>query len=333
MVIASCNQKFEMEQNSENEVLYLKNDHLSVGILPGIGGRIVHASLKGHANLLKSDPELWNTSKRPEISAKSSFVPFNGHIVWLGPQSEWWTKQDLNPEKKKEKSVWPPDPYLIYGNYDAVMHMEDSLVMEGPDSPVSGVSLSKEVKLIDHNTIKFSVTAQNISGSEKAWDLWLNTRVDGYGRCYVPSAKDDIRIKANVTDEKGDIPYVVEDGYFRYINQNLSGNKESYASKAFIHSQKPYIAYFDHNQLLIIEFEMHAREEIHPEQALVEIFNHIEPDDSTQALMELEYHSPYQRIAPEQSISTWQLWHIFPYDGEDNIDQQTEFLNSKLQTI
>ena len=78
-------------------MIILSNDQVEVGVLPEVGGRVVLLRKPGLQNILKSDERLWVDAEKhkPEISAFSDFKAFNGHIVWLGPQSEWWIHQDI----------------------------------------------------------------------------------------------------------------------------------------------------------------------------------------------------------------------------------------------
>jgi hypothetical protein len=94
LTVSSCNNMKKVEQKSA--LVWLELEGTRVGILPAVGGRIVHFSVDGCANILKSDPKNWDEadSLRPKISAKSNWKEYNGHIVWLGPQSEWWVYQD-----------------------------------------------------------------------------------------------------------------------------------------------------------------------------------------------------------------------------------------------
>jgi hypothetical protein len=59
-----------------------------------VGGRLVSASLSGYENILNSDSAQWNEApeKRPTMDPAQPFKAYNGMIVWLSPQSEWWVR-------------------------------------------------------------------------------------------------------------------------------------------------------------------------------------------------------------------------------------------------
>ncbi len=124
----------------------LNNKNIEVGILTEAGGRIVILRKPGFKNILKSDSSLWIDPEKHinKISAFSDFIAFNGHITWVGPQSEWWTHQNLNIERNKLKADWPPDPYLIYGSNEIISRSDTSIIMVGLKSPVSGLRIFKK---------------------------------------------------------------------------------------------------------------------------------------------------------------------------------------------
>lgn len=108
MLLFSCT----AENKKDNQVITLSNSTIEIKLLPGVGGRLVSASLAGYENILNSDSALWNEppEKRPTMDPSQPFKAYNGMIVWLSPQSEWWVKQDTYPELKNTRSLWPPDP-------------------------------------------------------------------------------------------------------------------------------------------------------------------------------------------------------------------------------
>jgi hypothetical protein len=186
----NCNAK---QNNGGEKLILLKNSQIEIGIIPDLGGRIVLLRRPGMKNILKSDPTQWNDPlARPEISAFSDFKAFNGHIVWLSPQSEWWIKQDINSKRRYSKTVWPPDSYLIYGDYKITSQTDTSITIISPESPFSGVQLTKKVSFNSEGVVKFEAAAKNIREEPVSWGLWLNTRFDGFARCYVPADKNDL---------------------------------------------------------------------------------------------------------------------------------------------
>lgn len=144
-------------QEMNHSIIELRNQFYEIKILRDVGGRLVHFSTPGGKNLLKSNPELWTESenKRPEVNAFADWKTYNGHINWVGPQSEWWSHQDLNLKRKKDQSNWPPDPYLIYGIYQIISHSDSMLVLASPESPVSSIQFIKTY-ILDKQSVYLS---------------------------------------------------------------------------------------------------------------------------------------------------------------------------------
>lgn len=302
----------------------LSNGHVEVKIVPGIGGRVVGVNLVGKDNILK-----FNTAHLdepvPVINRKTGFPKsYNGHIIWLGPQSEWWAHQKINRKRRRKKHSWPPDPYLVYGHYEIKLQSGNYLIMDGPSSPVTGMKLTKNVEIVDSNKVRLEVIAKNIDRKDRSWDIWFNTRLNGFDRCYVPLKDErDLRIQAS----KRNVPVdsAIIDGYFTFLPA-LNEDDISKNTKAFIYPDKPFIAAFKDDQMILIRFEKHDREDIHPEQALVEIYNGLNKDRE-HALLELEYHAPYKTNKPGEWMMAYETWEIFAYDGGNTPDEHIAFIN------
>ncbi len=336
----ACNtnkeKKSSMRKEKDSTTSYfhtLKNDQLILSFLSQPGGRIVYLSTSdSKENILKSNPDLWH--EPDSLRANKNFdgwKEYNGHIVWLGPQSEWWIHQDLNSRRKKEKAPWPPDPYLIYGDYK-IDSLSDSFVkMTSPESPYTGIQLQKTIELASENKIKFTVKGTNTRDTAISWDLWLNTRFNGYHNVYVPcSSKDGVqKMDTQVTPEKNKLEYKIVDGFFTLINQAPDKGKNARTGKAFLYPDTGLIAGFTDKHLLIIRFEKHKAEAIHPEQGLVELYNNLTPDTAN-ALLELEYHAPYKTLQPDESMQARETWEVYKYNGKKTVEEQINFLKTRL---
>ncbi|NJM17095.1 MAG: DUF4380 domain-containing protein [Bacteroidales bacterium] len=189
----------------------------------------------------------------------------------------------------------------------------------------SGLQLKKTNILNEDGTVTFIVEAQNITQRQLAWDLWLNTRTNGRNLCYVPiTDSNNLRIFDN---KEHDFPYIIDGGYFSYLPHKVEGAKQL-SSKAFLYPDKPYIACFASGQLFVLTFQKHEQKEIHPEQSLVEIYNMVDPTNTSNHLLELEYHAPFKLLQPGETMQTWQKWHLFEYNGDNNREAHLRFLTS-----
>lgn len=323
----TCNAK---QNSGEEKLILLKNSQIELGIVPHLGGRIVLLRKPGMDNILKSDPAQWNDPKaRPEISAFSDFKAFNGHIVWLSPQSEWWSKQDINLERRDGRAIWPPDPYLIYGDYQITERTDTSLAMVGPASPVSGVQLTKKILINSAGLVTFETSAKNIREQPISWGLWFNTRLDGFARCYVPADESDLR-KLSVTGDEHEIPlpFAFDQGYFTFLPPAMRDASSKYVQKAFLTPNANFMVGFSERQAIKISFEVMPPEQIHPDQAPVEIYNLVSANET---LLEMEVHGPYRTFQPGESIWMAEAWELFKYDGEATPSAHIAFINEKLK--
>jgi len=314
-----------------DRLIKISDGDIEVGVIPDLGGMVALLRIVGKPNILKADQSLWDKPPMPprRFGPNPVWTPYNGHIVWLGPQSEWWAQQDKSPKKRRERAVWPPDPYINNGYYDVIERSDTEVVMKGPDSEFSGVRLVKSVK-IKNSKVLFNVRAENIRNAPVSWDLWLNTRVDGYARCYAPvSSMEKVRIDAP-NGAGGDEACVFSSGggYCFVEPRKPSKGKERRWGKAFIQAGKGIMAAFASSQALIMKFNRHAPALIHPEQALVEFYN-ITTNNRDDALTELEYHAPYKTLAPGESMEAGQVWELYPFKLKPAHEECVEFLKAQ----
>jgi hypothetical protein len=313
-------------------VVYIDNGTLRIGFLHEVGGRTVLVQYKGGSNILKSDTTLWyeSATDRMVISPESGFRPYNGHIVWLGPQTGWWAQQVVNPDRKEKQANWPPDPYLTFAPYAIDSLWSEGIRLTSPNSPVSGLVLTKETRFTGPDQIRFEVQAQNTRDSAVSWDLWLNTRLEGEVNMYVPvTGPDDVRVDSWPNEKTIPMPWRIEEGFFTFDTQ-LAPEGKQMISKAFIYPSNNYMVAFANNCAFIIRFEMHPRESIHPEQALVEIYNQMSNKQGDN-LLEMEYHGPFTRLEPGEQFSTWETWQVLEYTGENTRAAHIAFLREHVK--
>jgi hypothetical protein len=312
-----------------NTVIILGNEKIEAGILPAIGGRVVFLRRPGKESIIKSDESLWGDGpeERPALSSRPGWKSYNGHIVWLGPQADWWAQQNKNRYLKKERADWPPDPYHCFAEFKVLEHTADTIRLQGPQSPITGIQLTKTITLSPTGTVRFAVAGKNIRKTPVAWDLWLNTRVDGYADCYVPVApRHFVKIESKIAQWRECAAYEMIDGFFHFLPKKPSRKVKLASAKALMYPQTPLMAAFNKSQVLLIRFPMHKRDAIHPLQGLVEFYNET-THDKTRAISELEYHAPYKTLMPGQSMETWEEWEVLPYQGGNHPRKKISFLN------
>lgn len=295
------------------ELAYKK---IKIGILPEVGGRIVSLQYDGSDNLLESDASQWEEEVRPVASPSNlDFKAYNGHEVWIGPQSQWWKIQDLNPEKKDSDLFWPPDPYISYGVFEVERIGENKIILKGPESPISGIRFTKSILISDNNEVIFEVKAENIRKEPVSWDLWLVTRVNGHNLSFVPAEADQVEVSEPTHPHQGPATYKVDNGYFSFTPLLKDKEHEECTAKAFITPSRPFMASLSGKNLLTIEFAHHEPASIHPEQREVEVYS-FATDHKESSLLEMEYHAPFETIPPGGFIETSEIWRIHAFDNE-----------------
>ena len=292
--------------NSDSNLIFLENEHLKIGVLTKTGGRMVFFGRPGGENILFADEKQWyeTEEEREKPTPFSKFKPYNGWITWVGPQSQWWMNQDVNPERKNAAAIWPPDPYLIYGEFTIINHTSTNITIVGPESPVSGVQLTKSLTLLA-NTLQISVTAKNIRNSPVSLDIWSNARFKPTSSFRVPATEQEIkRIEYPRWAEK--ISHTIVDGFFSFVPEAPVKRPERVA-KAFIQANAGEMQLFHKNEMLSIQFTPVEETKIHPEQALVEVYINVSPN-GVDGLLELEHHSAYGTLQPGETMSLDETW-------------------------
>jgi len=325
LVVILC---INCNENKKDKLIILSNDNVEVGVLPEVGGRVVLLRKPGYNNIFKADERLWMDpdKHKPEISAFSKFKAFGGHIVWVGPQSDWWTSQDINKARQNNKADWPPDPYLIYGNYEIISQNNDYIKMIGPSSPVSGVRFVKEVSIRSEGRVNFTATAENIRDENISIDLWMNTRLDGFAKGYVPIDKNGILEFVKRENETSEItPYRIEEDYFYFIPSIPQQPRHEQVQEVHIDPRAGFIAGFSERQMLIIRFEIQKKQLIHPEHGHVELYNYVD-EKGEDTLLELEVHSSYRILQPGETMSFSETWELTPYNGETSAANHIKYL-------
>lgn len=295
----------------ENKLITIENKYIKAGFLTDVGGRMVFLSYKNSDNLLYSDSTLWNEAKseRIPLSADAPFKAYNGFITWVGPQSEWWTQQDILLQKKSDADMWPPDPYIIYSDFEIVEKTDTSIVLENDASPVSGIKLRKQFILTD-NKIEIKVSGTNCRTTPVSWDLWSNIRFDPFTIFKIPVDQNStIKIDTTSNQFLETIDSRIQNGYFTFLPKQPKNNPGKRMAKAYIYPAKGNIIAHIHNVQLSVVFEKIAQSRIHPKQALIEVYNCVATNPESN-LLELEHHSEYKTLKPNESIELNESWII-----------------------
>ncbi len=309
----------------------LHNGTVTIEITPDIGGRILSASLVDKPNFLHIGAAV-ESEPNPLVTPESNNISYFGHETWVGPQSQWWVHQLLNPQRAAAKAVWPPDPFLILAKNTVQEKNSQKVILQSPNSPVSGVAMQKTFSLVEGkpNQIRLDVTAQNIRDSNVAWDIWFNTRVPHTTNVYVPVASmKDVRVEHFTDATYGPLEHNFSEGIFALENFSPSAH-QGRKGKVFIQPARGWLAAFSGQQLLIIQFALQPKSVIHSEQGQIELYQEFLNDRLDDGLLELEVHAPYKTLKPRESMSATEIWTLLPYTGEQTAEAQRTFLRGLI---
>ena len=327
LLMAATGTQVFVADAAEVERIQLRSQEAVLEVTPALGGRVLAFGLAGHPNLIKiGDPVV--SQPAPPVTATADDIGYLGHDVWLGPQSGWWSDQHVNPTRRAARAVWPPDPYLAFAQTRVVAQSPDRLVLEGVDSPVTGVRLLKSFAFdpADPSTLDVSAFARNIRERPVSRDLWFNTRTSAATRVYVPVADAaDVRIEAT---EAMAPAWRVDAGVFSFLRQSTAGTLRR--GKVLLQPSAGWMAGFAHGQAFVIRFDHQPRSAIHPQQGQVELYlDHGE--DIAAGLLEMEVHAPYRTLAPGEAMQARERWTVMRYDGADAPQAHLAFLCSRMQ--
>lgn len=318
----------------QSSLLVLDNGKILLGLLPEVGGHVVLLRSPDGQNILKSDPKMW-TETPPVSVEKPVFLPYNGHIYWLGPQGEWWSQQDVNPEKKRKKANWPPDPLLTLAKYKVIEKTDTSVKLQSPPSSVSGIQFVKEFSIKD-NKVFLKVTATNIRESEVSWDIWSNTRLPGKAKVYVPVTKEEgsiwIEYKSCTMEKDRILPYEITDNFLHFDLEYVKKDKKHvFTSKTFIVPAEPFIAAFCNNYLFLKKANQGVveKKKLHSKHAFVEIFKFV--GTAPDPLTELEMHGAYKTLKPGENMSFSETWELIPAPELKTSEERINFIKEKMK--
>ncbi len=336
MVVVLAFAKYADGEGGEGSVIYLRDNTVEVGVLPEVGGRIVSLRLPDGNNLLKSDESLWGElpSERPRLSESPVWKEYGGHIVWLAPQSAWWATQEIYPNMRNRN--WPPDPHLIYGNYQILKRSRDAIVLQGPVSPVSGVCLTKEIRLLGEGRVLVAAMLENCSAAERSWGIWMNTRFAARTPSYFAlsgGAKPPYEfISPDSLSGEAVLPFEVANGFFTFrVDLPVPEGLASWSNKVSALPEGGCLAAFPKGAVFIKQANSSQASKVHPEHRFAEIYNKVPADSSGWGILELEFIGPEVVLEPGQITRFEEVWTVLPYSGPNQRDAHVRCLRALLR--
>ena len=281
----------------ETNLLTIRGQGIVAGILPDAGGRLVLLRTEKGKNWLDSNPAAWGAlHPQPALESPFSYSLF-GAVVWAGPQSAFWTDQDLDPGRKARKAIWPPDPFNEWGRASVQKKSETEVLLRVPASPVTGLQMTKIYRISKTGELTLEIIATNTRPRLVRWDLWPDIHVDPHATVYVPLAPDrPLRVEFPSGDKKEGA--IARDGA-QVISPGVSAGGKEWSTKAFIHTSQQKATCVRDGKSLVLEGSLTDANRVHPEQAAVEIYRL----GGDQPRLEVEMHSAYCSLQPDESLS------------------------------
>lgn len=321
---------------TETTPLVLDNGTVRLEATTAFGGRVLSWHLAGEPNVLKVGHEAVRTRPRPDWSAAAGDIPYLGHDVWVGPQSQWWLHQDANAARRDAAANWPPDPYLSLAPTRKLSQDARQFEIEGVASPVTGVQLRKRASVVSSapDTVLLEAEARNIRDVPVAWDLWFNTRVAASTRVFVPVSAPATDIDLQAATDVGTTSPLHDwaHGLFVLTAQHAD-TAAIQRGKYRLQPAAGWMAGFAGGQLFVIRFEHQPRERIHPEQGQIELYIDAPSRTPGEGLIEMEVHAPFRTLAPGERMQAAERWTLLRYNGPDDATAQRGFLCQQAQRL
>lgn len=306
LLAGDCSTEKAIDMMRSNDAIFRihsPDSSVEAGILAAVGGRVVFFGSPGGRNLLNSDPAKWDPAAHVVPEPDAGFKEFNGHIVWLSPQADWWNQQEVLPGKRGDN--WPPDPYMIYGTYEVMKQGASHIHLCGPESPVSGVKVCKTYTFTGPRTLELTTVLTNVREAPVSWGIWSNTRLDPAVRFYVAmEGRSDEA--ARYDDPDGFRGRFLARGHWFTFGEPLP--EAEINNKVYLSTQLAWVGIFHGDWLWVKEVANIKPSEVHPSQAPVEVY--IRSGGKASRLLELEFHGPYTEIEPGEAIALTETWTL-----------------------
>lgn len=327
----------ECAQKDTSGLTVLEYAGTTLGVKLDAGGRAMLLRRGDSGNMLYSEPALWAVEP-PQPRPSSEWRAFNGHMTWIAPQQQFWARQDLLPDRRDGAADWPPDPYIIFGRFRVLEKAVDHLLIEGQDSPVSGVRLRKEFVITADGGVIHRVWARNISGREITLNLWSNTRVRGdwLGLARV-TAEDMLTVQHRNWEplEKRMLNWDVIDGWFHFVPvpfADFPAGVVSINAKVMLNPSQGLIVAVGAAAALVKRFALPGADNLYPGQGQVEIFQEVSTNPDRN-VTELEFYGRYLTLAPEGETMIEERWDVLARPAGGGREEVVRWLQEALPEL
>lgn len=313
--------------DGDERLTWIRNDRIEVGVLLAGGGRVVVLRRPDGHNVLASDPALWQPAALPAPGPLARADLLGGHMIWVAPQTQWWTQQSVIDE---HWGTWPPDPWLALAPATIDAHGDDHLTVTGAASPVSGVRLTKSYRLAG-DTVHLTATAVNIRDTPVQWGLWSNLHPLPTAEVIVPFPKPapfsgprlELRHTPAHPGQVGPIAFTHVDECLVVPVPQASDALER-QGKLFLRHTPPWVAVIDAGWCLVVATTGTPADQVAPDHAPIEIF--LERTRHNPVMLEVEHHGVYRTLAPGETMRLAERWQLADYAGGDTHAERVRFV-------
>jgi len=292
-LVAGCNPDIRVRQmNYEGwQAVELDNGLLRAVMVPDIA-RVMSLQRTDGPDLFWQDASLFG--KTANMSA-DQFQNFGGSKLWVAPQTGWGRD-------------WPPvHAALDRGALETTIATDGALQLRGMACPVAGVRLDRQLALDSGTaTLNLEYNMQNTTTSNVAWGIWQVIQVKPGGRVLIP-APEGFR----VWDKAGC-------DYLRHWTREkdlLVLHHSDQNGKISAISSEGWIAYEKGGEVLILEFPADTTALYPDQQGSHEVY-------SNAGYIELEHVTPLANLAPRETVSTTERWHLLSLNGAQLTDRE-----------
>ncbi|GAB6099975.1 hypothetical protein JCM16358_18540 [Halanaerocella petrolearia] len=288
----------------------LENKHLSIVVLPQVGGRIISLVNSGQELLYTMPKMKGETFALEEIEdikdyrRQIDYLPIGGYKTWLAPQSKWH---------------WPPYLDLAVGKYQIDYHQTDEEIEFKLVSPIcreTGMQLVRKVALTkDSKRLVVDQEMKNWGLADKKYGLWDVTQVAGEGQVVLPISSEYELENLKETDGKEFVTTLKIEGN-QYAVIDCSGQVEFKLGTYFSAGWLLSLVDVPEGRIGYLKRFPTFSEAEFGHGCAVEVFDTYKFD-----YFEVEVHGPMTNLGQEENTSFSEEWEIYNWDQDIKLEE------------
>ena len=264
--------------------LRLSNEHAELILTLDVGPRIISYLVPGGKNVLKTNPEELGKSN------EKVFVPRGGHRFWLSPEDERTYAPDNRPVKHE---LLPPNAVRLENPAVAPWHVKKELTVSlAPESS----AVTVEHRAINEGSSPATVATWGLTVMEpNGLEIIPQPPLGEHPRDLLPNRAIVLWPYTEMSDERWRWGQ-------RFIT--LRQTPHSPPAKLGLAHREKWVGYLKRNAFFLKTFSYEAGA-VYPDFGCnFETFTNAQ-------MLEIESLSPLRTLAPGESVSHTESWHLF----------------------